>query len=163
MSAGNAERLRRLVEASALELQGWPEERWRQPVNEHKPDGWSALQLLGHLVDSASNNHQRFVRAGFADHLRFPGYDQDAWVAAQGYAGASAKDLLDLFRSFNLHIARVMELTPEPVLQAERSDHNLHKIGWGPFEVGVPVTLEAFMADYVGHLAHHLGQLGVSS
>jgi len=40
---------------------------------------------VGHLIDSASHNHQRFVRAQFQDSLVFPGYDPNAWVAAQHY------------------------------------------------------------------------------
>ena len=48
-------------------------------------DKWSAKQIIGHLVDSAANNHQRFVRAQFSDDLVFPGYDQEEWVRVQRY------------------------------------------------------------------------------
>ena len=41
------------------------------------PGRWSAKELVGHLIDSASNNHQRFVRARWQDDLVFPGYAQD--------------------------------------------------------------------------------------
>ena len=40
---------------------------------------------LGHLIDSAVNNHARFVRAQLQDDLVFPGYDQDGWVRVQRY------------------------------------------------------------------------------
>ena len=53
-----------------------------------EPGKWSPREIIGHLIDSASNNHQRFVRALFQDDLVFPGYDQDAWVAAQAYRDA---------------------------------------------------------------------------
>ena len=43
-----------------------------------RPDKWSPREIVGHLIDSASNNHQRFVRAQFQDDLTFTGYDQDA-------------------------------------------------------------------------------------
>ncbi len=49
------------------------------------PGKWSPKEIIGHLIDSASNNHQRFVRAQFQDHLIFPGYNQEAWVEAQDY------------------------------------------------------------------------------
>jgi hypothetical protein len=50
---------------------------------------WSAKQVIGHLIDSASNNHGRFVRAQFKDDLVFEGYDQEQWVDAQNYNAAS--------------------------------------------------------------------------
>ena len=46
------------------------------------PGKWSPKQVLGHLIDSASNNHQRFVRAQFTDDLVFAGYQQEPWVEA---------------------------------------------------------------------------------
>ena len=42
--------------------------------------GWSRKQILGHLIDSASNNHQRFVRAMLQDEVRLPTYDQEGCV-----------------------------------------------------------------------------------
>src|SRR5687768_6240387 len=46
-------------------------------------DKWSIKEVLGHLIDSAANNHQRFVRAQFTDDPVFPGYEQEKWVNAQ--------------------------------------------------------------------------------
>ena len=62
------------------------------------PDRWSAREVIGHLIDSASHNHQRFVRAQFHDDLVFPGYEQDAWVKVQQYEEAPWKDLVTLWR-----------------------------------------------------------------
>jgi hypothetical protein len=45
---------------------------------------WTRKQLLGHLIDSASNNYQRFVRLQQGNLVGFPGYDQEFWVAAAG-------------------------------------------------------------------------------
>ena len=55
------------------------------------PGKWSPKEVIGHLVDSASNNHQRFVRAQFQEDLVFPGYQQDDWVSFQRYGAASSK------------------------------------------------------------------------
>ena len=52
------------------------------------PDRWSKKEFLGHLIDSATNNHQRFVRAQATPRLDFPGYEQEFWVSTQAYAGA---------------------------------------------------------------------------
>ena len=124
-----------------------------------EPGKWSPVEIIGHLVDSASNNHQRFVRARFRADLRFDGYDQDAWVDAQRWGGAPWTDVLDLWRAFNLHLARVIEATPGDVLDAPRADHNLDDIGWELVPAHEPATLGYFMRDYVGHLRHHLRQI----
>jgi len=50
---------------------------------------WSAKEILGHLIDSAANNHRRFVEAQSKDDLVFPGYSQKQWVAVQQYQQAS--------------------------------------------------------------------------
>jgi hypothetical protein len=123
------------------------------------PRKWSPREILGHLIDSASNNHQRFVRAQFQDDLVFPGYEQDRWVEAQRYQDAAWNDLVALWRSFNLHLARVMEAAPEDVRTRERRRHNLDRISFAEVGPGAPVTLDFFMADYVEHMKHHLRQI----
>ena len=42
---------------------------------------WSKKEILGHLIDSAANNHQRFVRAQFVQSLDTPSYEQERWVS----------------------------------------------------------------------------------
>ena len=120
---------------------------------------WSPKEVLGHLIDSASNNHQRFVRAQFSDGLVFPGYDQAVWVAAQDYRSAPWSELVGLWRLFNLHLARVIESAPASARLQQRSNHNLHEIAWKSVPPDEPATLEYFMRDYVGHLRHHLAQV----
>jgi DinB family protein len=123
------------------------------------PGKWSPREIIGHLIDSASNNHQRFVRAQFQDDLIFAGYDQDVWVAAQKYQDESWRDLVTLWRAFNLHLAHVMDLVPEATRSRLHHRHNLDVLAWQPVAAGAPTTLEFFMADYVGHLKHHLSQI----
>jgi hypothetical protein len=75
--------LRNAIGKAAPLLDRIGNEESRRPL---KPGKWSAREVIGHLVDSACNNHQRFVRALFQDDLVFPGYDQDAWVGrSNGY------------------------------------------------------------------------------
>ena len=123
------------------------------------PGKWSAKEVLGHLIDSASNNHQRFVRAQFADDLVCAGYDQDAWVAAQHYQEAAWSELVSLWASLNLHLARVIEGSPAEARSRPRAKHNLDKVAFRPVPAEQPTTLEYFMADYVAHLKHHLAQI----
>ena len=73
---------------------------------------WSPREIVGHLIDSAANNHQRFVRGQLQDDLVFLGYAQEDWVRVQHYADAPWPDLVALWRLYNLHLARVMDLTP---------------------------------------------------
>jgi hypothetical protein len=123
------------------------------------PGKWSPKEVIGHLIDSASNNHQRFVRAQFTDDLVFPGYEQEKWVAAQRYRAAPWSDLVGLWRLFNLHLARVIEAIPASVRRQPRARHNLHELAWQSIPQDHPATLENFMRDYVRHLEHHIAQI----
>jgi hypothetical protein len=120
---------------------------------------WSPREIIGHLIDSASNNHRRFVLSTLRDDLVFQGYAQDDWVAAQHYQDAPWEELLSLWASFNLHLARVMAAIPEDARTRERPRHNLDQIAFHPVPAGEPATLEYFMRDYVEHMKHHLRQI----
>ena len=123
------------------------------------PGKWSPREIVGHLVDSASNNHQRFVRAMFQDDLVFAGYAQDDWVSAQRYQDSSWPELVTLWASFNRHLAHVMASVPESVRMRPHTRHNLHEIAFEQPAAGQPATLDYFMHDYVRHLQHHLRQI----
>jgi len=123
------------------------------------PDAWSPREIVGHLIDSASHNHHRFVRARWQDDLVFDGYAQDAWVDAQAYASADWPELVALWALYNRHVARVMTATPEAVRTRPHARHALDRIAWRPVPADQPATLDYFMADYVGHLEHHLRQI----
>lgn len=148
--------LRSVVERAAPELLTLSEaESARRPA----PGKWSPREVLGHLIDSASNNHQRFVRARFQDDLVFQGYDQDDWVKVQRYQEAPWAELVALWRAFNLHLTRVMKAIPEPARTRVHERHNLDEIAWRTVASGAPTTLDDLMGDYVDHLRHHLGQI----
>jgi len=120
---------------------------------------WSIKEIIGHLIDSAAHNHQRFVRAELQADLVFPGYDQDDWVRAQAYHSAPWGPLLTLWQSYNLHLARVMATMPASIRERRRETHNFHQIGFRSFSADRPVTLDDLMEDYVLHLEHHLAQV----
>lgn len=69
-------------------------------------ESWSAKEELGHLIDSAANNHQRIVRAQLEDNLALPGYDGDRWVELHGYQNREWNDLIALWRAGNLPASR---------------------------------------------------------
>jgi hypothetical protein len=132
-----------------------PEESARKS----SPDKWSIKEVLGHLIDSAANNHQRFVRARWQDDLMFNGYEQDGWVTAQDYQSAPWQELLDLWAAYNYHLARVMRGTPEAVRLRLHHRHNLDKLAFRPVPADQPASLDYFMRDYVGHLQLHMRQI----
>jgi 8-oxo-dGTP pyrophosphatase MutT (NUDIX family) len=146
-------RLRAVVDAAERALAAVSDaDSARRPA----PGTWSPREVVGHLVDSAANNHVRFVRAQTQADLVFPGYAQDAWVEAQGYATAPWRELVTLWALYNRHLARVMARVPEAVRERPHARHNLDEIAWRPVPAHEPATLDYFMADYVGHLEHHL-------
>ena len=151
-----ARELREAVASAAPRLEAMSEAEAGRPLAAGK---WSPKEVIGHLIDSVSHNHQRFVRARLVDHLEFVGYEQDRWVVEQRYASAPWNELVTLWRLYNTHLARVIEGTPPAVGEAPRTRHNLDQIAWKPVPRDRPATLLYFMDDYVGHLRHHLRQV----
>ena len=122
-------------------------------------DHWSAKQIIGHLIDSAANNHARFVLAQLKDDLLFPGYEQDGWVRVQQYQQESWAQLIELWRAYNFHLAHVMSCVPRDKLTTPCTQHSLQTIAFETVSEKEPVTLEYLMKDYVVHLKHHLDQI----
>jgi DinB superfamily len=113
--------------------------------------GWSRKQVIGHLIDSASNNHQRFVRAMLADTLEFPRYDQAGNVRVQAVQEADWLLLVSLWASYNRYLAHVIGQMPTDKVDT------VCRIG-----ANEPVTLGFLVEDYLAHLQHHLKQIGVN-
>jgi hypothetical protein len=146
----------RTVEEASARLLSMTDAEASAPLAEGK---WSAKEVIGHLVDSASNNHQRFVRAQFKEDLVFEGYAQEDWVRVQAYQDEPWPPLVNLWKFYNLHLAHLCGRAPERERLRARRAHNLHEIGWAPVNVDEPATLEHLMRDYVGHLKSHLRQI----
>ena len=113
------------------------------------PTVWSKKEILGHLVDSAQNNIQRFVRGQYEDSPRIV-YSQNEWVHLQRYQDYSKKDLLALWVALNRHLCWILSgMNPgNETMQCDtgKSGIELH-------------TLQYFAEDYKKHLLHHLEQL----
>lgn len=150
------EDFRQTVESAAARLRSMSE---AESAERRRAEKWSPKEIVGHLIDSAANNHQRFVRAQFQDDLVFTGYEQEQWVAAQHYSEASWPLLIELWRTYNLHLAHLVSHIPEDKLRRSHQLHSLHKIAWRLVGENEPATLEYLIRDYVGHLKHHLRQI----
>jgi hypothetical protein len=114
----------------------------------HADGQWSRKQILGHLLDSAANNHHRFVRGMIQMTVAMPGYEQNLWVIAGRYHERRWNDLVAWWSAYNLHLLHMMETAPADRLATEM------RIGDGK-----TVTLEFLMIDYVRHLKHHWEQI----
>ena len=145
-----------ITRETAANLRALPESTvtWRPTAG-----AWSIKEIIGHLVDSAANNHQRFVRAQHQADLVFPGYAQDEWVRAQEYASAPWREVVTLWHTYNRHLVRVMSAVPADVRYRKHDRHNMHQLGWQPYAADQPATLDDLMHDYVLHLKHHLSQV----
>jgi len=144
------------IETSVPRLLQISEEQSEQPRSE---EHWSSKQIIGHLIDSAANNHARFVMGQMKDDLVFPGYEQDRWVEIQHYQQASWTQLVDLWRAYNLHLLHVMSWAAADKLHHRSTQHNLQTIAFKTVSETEPATLSYLMKDYVVHLKHHLGQI----
>ncbi len=112
------------------------------------PDRWSISEVVGHLVDSACNNHQRFVRAQYCTDLVFPKYEQNEWVAASGYHQVDWESLVELWYHYNRLIA--------VIIRNMRSSSFLTSCTITPYKT---CTLGFLVTDYLDHMKHHLSVL----
>jgi hypothetical protein len=130
---------RRLREAVAAVTRRWPAPDRAATARRPAPGKWCAREVLGHLIDSACNNHRRFVVGQWDEAATFDKYAQDEWVARQRHADAEWSDLLALWRAYNLRLASVLERMAEPARGSQR--------------------LRFLAEDYVDHLEHHMAQI----
>lgn len=140
------QRLHELLELLQQELPTFSVAELSAPL---APGKWSRQQVLGHLIDSAANNHRRFVLAlTRPEPLLIVPYDQDDWVRCSGYHLSPPADLMALWTAYNRQLIRLIGQVP-PTAHAYRCE----------FENGYCVTLKWLIEDYAMHLEHHVQQL----
>lgn len=111
------------------------------------PDKWSKKEILGHLIDSAANNHQRFIRAQYEDTPTIA-YNQNQWNKLNHYIEMDSKQIIAFWTFYNKHLLEIMKRIPNENLQKEcrSTDKKIY-------------TIELLMNDYVEHLEYHLHQI----
>ncbi len=136
------ERFQAVLERDLPRLKALTEVQVETP---REPGKWTPQQIIGHLIDSAANNHQRFVRGQLEQNPPFQGYAQNEWVDVQGYAAREWSELFTLWHAYNCHLLHLMR-----TVKPESLEHKFQ---------GQDFTLKLVMRDYVRHLEHHLGQI----
>ena len=118
--------------------------------------------LVGHLIDSASNNHQRMVRLQYAPRcghsmpntdmgmLIFPDYTQDnnLWLHIQDYQHEDWQLLLTLLQAYNMHLCHVIRSMDSSKLRNYWIDYEGHRI-----------TLDKMVCGYVKHMQLHFAEI----
>lgn len=111
------------------------------------PEKWSKKEILGHLLDSATNNHQRFIRVQFEDSPAL-WYEQNQWVTLNKYQDYDKVKLISLWEQYNRHLLHVISHIP-----------CIHLNQTCQMKDGSHVTLEFLVVDYLDHMKHHLRQI----
>ena len=111
---------------------------------------WSPKEELGHLLDSAANNHQRIVRVQLEDKLKMPGYDGNAWVELHGYQRRNWQEMIGLWRALNQQLLVAAEAVPNSAWSRTCTIADSQ-----------PLTLKFVFEDYIDHMTHHLQHIGI--
>ena len=133
------------IQASAARLGAITEAESNATIRE---GGWTRKEILGHLIDSALNNHQRFVRASLDGSYSGPSYDQKGWTSLHGYGEMTWPELLEHWRMQNELLARVVERIPKDRLNVQCQ-----------VKEDPPVTLSFLIDDYLDHMEAHVRQI----
>ena len=114
------------------------------PAAREKGEGWSVKEILGHLVDSVSNNHQRLGRYVPKGHLNYPAYDQEQCVKRADYQAFDFNQLLALWHSYNQLLLHMIAGIPAADLDSTISIGDK-----------TPVALRQLIPDYFAHMENH--------
>jgi len=133
------------IERELPVLRMFNEERASTPRG---PGKWSPKEEVGHLIDSAANNHIRFVRAATELELRDSGYAQEDWVRLHGYTELRWETIVDFWFQYNTLLAALLCRIPPDRLTT------LCFIAGDP-----PVPLSSVIESYILHIQHHIDQV----
>jgi hypothetical protein len=141
--------LRHLLESEPLQLAALSDSTAGAKAS---PGKWSPKEELGHLLDSAANNHQRIVRALLEDRPAMPGYEQQRWAQAHRYQQRDWRELIDSWAALNRQLLGVAA--------------GLNDSDWTrtcTIAGAAPVTLKFVFEDYLTHMSHHLAHIKLGS
>lgn len=142
-----AQEIRKIVFDWEEKLRSIPEDKRVANLNRQ---GRNIKLIVGHLIDSASNNHQRMIRLQYTSNLSFPNYtkENDLWISIQQYHQEDWFEMLQLWKYYNLHIAHIISHT----------DHSWLSNVWSDGR-NDPVSLKDLIFDYLAHLTLHINEI----
>jgi len=114
------------------------------------PVKWSPKEELGHLLDSAANNHQRIVRTQLEDEPKMPGYDGNAWVELHKYQQRNWQEMIEIWCALNQQLLAAAAAVPDPAWSRTCTIADSQ-----------PLTLKFVFEDYIEHMMHHLKHIGI--
>ena len=122
-------------------------------ANRRNKQNRTIKQILGHLVDSASNNIHRMIHLQYQPTpLAFPDYANlganDTWIGLQNYQEEDWRDIVELWRCLNRHFSHVM---------LNIKDTALENIWLSA--LGQEISLKAMVLDYPRHFKLHLAEI----
>ncbi|MBM2815216.1 MAG: hypothetical protein HW421_1978 [Ignavibacteria bacterium] len=144
MITSSITRLQYLIEIIPIKLKTISNEDFNYKPS---PTKWSKKEILGHLIDSATNNHHRFIRAQYENIPKIC-YDQDQWNSLSNYNQLDDEHVINFWTIYNKHLIEILKSIKEENLSKECNtggDTNF--------------TLEWLIEDYIVHLEHHLKQI----
>ena len=146
----NNKELLRLVNEWELRLLSLPEE---VIGNRRNIQNRTIKQIVGHMVDSASNNTHRIIHLQYnSSPLIYPDYanlgNNDRWIAIQNYQNENWENLVQLWKYSNLHIAHVIDNVNPETLNNEWISALQQR-----------VSLKAMILDYLSHFKLHLNEI----
>ena len=140
-----AKQLREIIDVTRPKLQSIPETR---ASDKPYPEKWSTKEILGHLIDSAANNHQRIVRMQEVADIGTLRYTQPHWVKSQYYQSEEWNDIVEFWYRYNAHLAHIIAHIDAASLDS------VCDMGYAR-----PATLKFVVEDYVRHVQHHVDQI----
>jgi hypothetical protein len=138
--------LRTLLETLPARLGALPPET----VGFRPRESWSVKEELGHLLDSAANNHQRIVRAQLEESPAMPGYDGEKWVVLHAYQKRDWRELVETWGALNRQLLAAAEAVPDSAWSRNLTVGD-----------SAPLTLQFVFEDYIHHMREHLRHMKV--
>lgn len=146
----NNQELLRLIDEWEPILSRLPEDVLKERRNRQNR---TVKQILGHMIDSASNNTHRIIHLQYqASPLSFPDYanlgNNDRWIAIQNYQDEDWNNMIQLWKYSNLHIVHVIRNVSEDKLDNVWIN-----------ALNQEISLRAMIIDYLRHFKLHLCEI----
>ena len=123
-------------------------------MNKHNNQNRTIKQILGHMVDSASNNTHRIVHLQYQESpFSFPNYatngNNDRWIGIQNYQDENWENLIQHWKFIHIHLVHVIN----NVNQNKLPNMWISESKYGN------IALKDMIVDFLRHFNLHLGEI----